>query len=286
MLVQRPGGKPETQILTDIQPDSEAVFLYNLDPTDRAIWSMMVENADLAWHELFVEDREDGPYLVYRWKPYKDLYTGRPLPNAPAVATCATVGAEDIAQIAVTRTDNDVANVYWANVSYGSIISDPVLKAATLASDDGTVFVQDYANCDPKIYGERVMNVSMRQMPASIAGQPINLPAVQQAQSDADVVALARGRRQRLIEMNRDNSLFESGSMLIKGNEAIRIGTYLGVNRGQLKAEYYVQGVVHEFLPFRSYTTRVDVIRGTGYYQRVRAVKSPWATEGRSGVYA
>ena len=92
-------------------------------------------------------------------------------------------------------------------------------------------------------------------------------------------------RRSVLQEMNRDNVVLESGSMTLKGNERLRIGTYLNLKRGSLESKYYLTGVTQQFSPFSEFTTAVTFIRGTGFLERSKAEASPYLAEGRSGPY-
>ena len=77
-------------------------------------------------------------------------------------------------------------------------------------------------------------------------------------------------RRIDLIAQNKDNIVFETGTLRLKGNEAIRAGTYLQYKPGNVPAFYYVVSVEHDFAPFGSYFTTVQFERGTGFIGRVQ----------------
>jgi hypothetical protein len=78
--------------------------------------------------------------------------------------------------------------------------------------------------------------------------------------------------------------------MSIKGNGAIKAGSYVNLARGAnagLVAEYYCHTVTHDFAPFLRYTTQVSFDRGTGFIQRVQRKDGAYLPEMRGrGVYA
>ena len=79
-----------------------------------SIYEMLRYFGDVGpWNEMYVEDREDGVYAVYRPNPYMDATTGELIqPDAPE-PTYVDVPAEDVMAISVSRSDMDVANDYW-----------------------------------------------------------------------------------------------------------------------------------------------------------------------------
>ncbi len=96
-------------------------------------------------------------------------------------------------------------------------------------------------------------------------------------------------RVQRLIKFNKDNVLFETGQATVRGDEAIRAGRYLrmriGAEKSGYTAEHYCVGVVQEYLPFRSWVSHVELIRGTGYIERSKMAGSPYLAERGAGAY-
>jgi len=81
----------------------------------------------------------------------------------------------------------------------------------------------------------------------------------------------------QLIAQNRDNVVFEAGTMTLRGREDIHAGEYvslrLGTNGGSRSGfmqQAYAYSVTHEFLPYRSFTTAVQFDRGTGFIDRAQ----------------
>jgi hypothetical protein len=57
--------------------------------------------------------------------------------------------------------------------------------------------------------------------------------------------------------------------MRLKGNEALKAGSYLNLAHGNMLSAYYVTAVTHDFVPFGNYFTEIDFERGTGFVDRV-----------------
>jgi hypothetical protein len=73
-----------------------------------------------------------------------------------------------------------------------------------------------------------------------------------------------------MAAQNQDNILYESGSMRVRGNEAVRAGMYVRLHRGTFVATYYVVAVAHDYLPFQGVFSTLTVERGTGFIERVK----------------
>ncbi len=75
--------------------------------------------------------------------------------------------------------------------------------------------------------------------------------------------------------MNQDNVVLESGSMHLKGNEAIRVGSYVQIDYGNnLQSLYYAHSVTHVFEPFGNFLTEIEFDRGTNFVDRFAATQS------------
>lgn len=255
------------------------------------VYQMMASYGDVgAWNELFIEDRESGPALVYRPTPFK-----RPdgtliqQPAAPYAGTSAGIRTvemtdEDLQVDNTGRSDTNLANYYWVdNPSYALNDVAQVRMQEAYGSPE-TYFISDYRNCAPWLYGIRMMQMQTNQ------GVRIDGKAeAQYLDGVGELVGWARERRQVLVENNRDNVVFEEGSMVLKGSERVRAGCYLTMRRGSMVSEYYVPTIEHAYMPFRQFTTTVQVERGTGFIaraQRGRGRNSPYLAETNGdGVY-
>ncbi|MDP3327208.1 hypothetical protein [Parvibaculum sp.] len=260
------------------------------------IYDMLTHYGDVGpWNEMFVEDREDAPYLVYRPNPFKDP-SGTLIQEMRKAPASVTVYDEEVAVLSVARDDAAVSNYYWVNAQSYSLIGDPMLRVAAANSQPAASFyLADYPNSSPFLYGFRRMEVQTQQGPR-IDGQA---EAVFES-GQASGLEFISDRRAILVANNRDNVVFESGFSRIRGREDMNPGMTMklvrgtdavGAARGEgVTSEFYVPAVRQEFVPFHGYTTTLTLERGTGFIERVQrdgGANPPYLSEKRmGGVYA
>ena len=231
-----------------------------------------------AWNELYVEDRKDGPTLVFRPAPFRNL-KGEFIQGA---AEAVVVREAEITSERVSRTDSDVVNFVWVDAPRFNLLSASTMQNAALAGQlQPAPFVTDYANNSPELYGVRPLEVQTQQGDR-IDGQ--SAPVI--AQGYVSGLALLNEKRRVLIEANRDNVVLETGSLQMRGDEHVKAGVYLSIQRGADGSgpvtEAYAHSVTHQFVWGRAYTTSVEYDRGTGFVsrlQRGRGVDSPYLSE-------
>jgi hypothetical protein len=235
-----------------------------------------------AWNELYVEDREDGVYVVFRPIPALDLAGDTIQSDAPE-PVIVDLPIADVVAMDVARTDANVANFYWVAAPMFDLNSDMTRQLYALASGDRTtVLLDQYANSDGKLYGTRMMQVQTQLGGDAVGSFTTGLDASAAAARDTDVVGWVQDRRTRLVQMNRDNIVFESGSMAIRGREDIRAGSYVLLKRGKVSALYYVVNVSHSFVWPQGFRSTLTVERGTGFAERIKlegGSSSPWLAE-------
>lgn len=261
---------------------------------DGTIYHLLSNYGDVGvWNELFIEDREvedGGVAIVYRPVPYYDVSTGALIQAGAAAPLVIDIDAVDVVQMNVTRSDRDVANFYWVEAQRFDLANDNyrILMAQQTYSPDGraSIILEDYENAMPSLYGNRIMTVSTEQggddMQTFNSGLPAD-PSIQQGISAANWTT---NRRQTLVAMNKDNVLFEHGTMRLRGNEFIRAAMYLRLHLNGFVCMFYVDQVDHEYIPYTSYTTTVQVSRGTGFVERIKlegGQSSPYLLEMKRG---
>lgn len=273
----------------DLTVPSARVSPFGINSWDGGtVYQMMTHYGDVgAWNELFIEDREAGPALVYRPAPFKrpdgTMIQEPSAPYAGSTAGIRTVELtdEDLQVDNTGRSDSNLANYYWVDNPSYALNDTSIVRMQEAFGSPETYFIADYRNCAPWLYGIRMMEMQTNQG-ARIDGK---------AEADyvagvGELVGWARERRRVLVENNRDNVVFEEGSMTLKGSEQIRAGCYLSMRRGSMVSEYYVPTIEHSYMPFRSFTTTVQVERGTGFIaraQRGRGRNSPYLAETNGG---
>lgn len=266
-----------------------------IETFEGTVGGLMAYYGDVGpWNELFVEDREvaagaaaDAPFLVYRPTPFKDPSGNLIQADSGAVAPAATsITDKEIVELSLGRSDAGVANYYWVDPVVFNLNSPGLLAVeAAHAGDKDRLYLSDYPNSSPNLYGFRRMQVQTQQGPR-FDGQPESEYEKRMGVN----VGFVTQRRDILMNNNRDNVVFEDGTMQIQGNEAIRAGTTVKVARGQASPwECYAIRVRDVFVPFRSYMTSVEFERGTSFINRIQegAGSAPYLREiNAGGVYA
>ncbi len=294
------GTNPESSPLSeircrveDIQTGRGIVAPFGINQWNgRTVYDLLHNNLDVGpFCELFLEDRESGVYVVYRQNPFYAL-NGDKIPEYvgddgtgvfgftdPAVAD---VPASDIVSIAVSRSDANVANYFWVDSPRYEINYGPYLRLAAAQGEDGDFFIEGHRNSNPKIYGTRKMWEQTEQGAPDETHSGNGLKGSEHvAQMDLSSKWITRRRRQ-LVAQNRDNVVWEHGTLRIRGREDIRAGMYVRVKRGTLDTLYYVVQVDHDFVPFSGFFTTLNVERGNGFAERARrtgGAASPYYSE-------
>lgn len=250
------------------------------------------------WNELYTEDREDGVYVVYRPTPALSISKpkgsdNRKIQDDAPDPIYVTVADEDIQSIATARSDANVANFMWVSNQRYDMISDIFRKLLAIKDSDTTVNLKDYANSSAKYYGIRPMYAETQQSDDDVKSMTTGLDKDGQEKRSERFEAWIDNRRRILVEMNRDNVVFESGSARIKGGlmrppgkdgrqEHFKAGDYARFQQGNLEFEGYIVQITDEFTPFQSYSATVQFERGTGFVTRAQmegGTSSPWLAE-------
>lgn len=236
------------------------------------IYSLLQEHCDTgSWNELYIEDKESGPVVVYRPNPFMDAARTdgyiMPIKNAPEYWA---ISREDIVSMTVSRSDDHVANFFWVDAPRFLINYGETARQLAYMARPEEVYIQNYGNVSPKLYGTRRMweqtQQGGRSERSSGNGTPDSSARTFDQQSCLEWMNL---RRRQLVAMNKDNVIFESGSMTIKGHERLRAGTYARLTHGGMVSDYYAVSVTHDYVPFQRYITQVEFERGTGFIDRV-----------------
>lgn len=236
--------------------------------TGGAVYDLLATFGDVGpWQELFVEDRKDGPVLVFRPVPFKDVSGAFIIPEAGELATPVTttlVEGADVLSLNATRTDANVGNYFWVEAPRYQLIPSAILQMDQDLLPHPSV--TDYQNCDPKLYGTRLLTATSNQ-----GGRYDGQPEAQMDAGDDAALQLNSLKRQVLIDSNKDNVVLETGVMQLKGNEAILAGNYVKIRRGNdFVASYYGHTVEHNYIIGGGFTTTVEFDRGTGFLERVQ----------------
>lgn len=243
-----------------------------------------------AWNELYTEDREDGVHCVYRPIPALKITDPDGTENAKIMDDApdpvfVDIPESDIQSITADRSDSNVANFFWVNNQRYDMVSDQFRKLHSLTENNKSVNLGDHPNSAVKYYGVRQMNSETQQGDDGIRNATSGQSKSEQDDRDAKVTSWIDKRREQLVEMNKDNVVFESGTARIKGGpvrsdgEAMKAGDYARFKTGSLQFHAYVVSITDEFIPYQGYTTTLTYERGMGFAARMSTSGAPWLLE-------
>lgn len=233
------------------------------------------------WNELYLEDRDDGVYCVYRPNPFKDVDGDKIQDDSPEV-DIVDVPDTDVVSLSVSRSDGNVANFYWVRSPRFELVSDVYRKQFAITGDKKTVLLDEYPNSASKLYGTRVMYGDTQQGGDEVKTFNSGQDETGNSKRDTSVSNWINDRRRIMVEQNKDNVVLEHGSMRIRGNEEVRAGTFVRLRRGNFTAEYYVCSVSHDYIPFQGFFSTLAVERGMGFVERSKregGAASPYLAE-------
>lgn len=304
MTVETGDAEAIKEIGFDGQVTTGQVVSTVLTTTEGTLWKIMFDQADTPWNELYIEDRSaalgdgaDGPFLVYRPTPWKDL-DGNFIANTGASIDAARVrqvypdkdadGEPEfrlVRQATYRRSDEQVNNVFW--VVARALFMDPQQALGNaLDNNDPSVDFTGYEHANKDIFGARPLTLTSTQSPVGTLYHPETGGAGRLENRNA-IEDWVKQRRQWASDANKDNVLRDDGELVVRGNEKLRIGSYYQIDRGRFSCDHYLTQVSHTFAPFGEFTTHVTFIRANNYYRRHQmrqTGQSPFFAEGRKGV--
>ncbi|MCI0146685.1 hypothetical protein KNO81_12380 [Paraburkholderia sediminicola] len=273
-----PNSTNPTSIAVDASVANGVVDVGGAQNQEGTIYSLLSYFGDVGiWNELYLEDREDGVYCVYRPNPFKDINGTVIQDDAPALMPI-DVDAKDVIALNVSRGDADVANYYWVRAPRFELVSDIFSRQFAVGADPATVDLGQYANSAEQFYGMRVMEGASQQGGNDVTTMSSGQPLPQQTNRDASMANWINDRRAIVVAQNKDNVLLESGTARIRANEAIKPGSYVRIVRGSFSSTFYVPAVDLDYVPFQGLFMTLKLERGTGFVKRVEAgtgVQSP-----------
>lgn len=232
-----------------------------------SMYQMLAGTLDVGpFNELYVEDREDGVRLNVRPAPFLDA-VGNPIQGVRPEKI--KIGSDDVVSMAVNRTDAGTANYFWVQAAQWGLYNNETAKMMASIGAESSFIKFDYLNSNMAYYGIRRMQVTTSLLPNDYA--PADADKSEQAQSNTVKSGnWIEARRDLLAKINKDNVIFENGSMRLRGNERIKAGMQLELTRGEggVKSSAYITQVDHEFSPFQGFYTNIVIERGTGFIKR------------------
>lgn len=252
-------------------------------PFKGPFWSLAELVADRPWNELFIEDEEAGPRVIFRPSPYKDVYSNALImPGAVDPGTIYRTQKE-VVSWDVQRSDARVSNFYY--VPPGTSMLDTSMQANVASLQNGSLQDYAYPNSAQALFGQRKMEVPTRLLPLSVSDTPIRFNGQARVAAGNSVIQWHVHRAQQLKAMNRDNSIFEEVSATMQGHEEFKVGRYMQLTRGDIVSEAYITQTSHLFRPQILFETSLTLERGNGFLMRDQAL-NPYYGELRPGPYS
>jgi len=279
------GTKNPTEIKTSpyVVDDGSATSITGTQNSEGTLYELMKTYTDVGiWNELYTEDREDGVYVVFRPSPTLKLDGKTKIqPKAPD-PEIVDIPEHHVISLNVSRTDANVANFYWVRAPRFDMNSDVYRQLFAAGADKETVLLDEYPNSAAALYGLKTMYGESMTGPSNVKTFNSGLPQKEEETRVKSVFEWLNERRKAMVEQNKDNVVLEQGSMRVFGNEKIRAGMYVRLNRGAFKALYYITQVEHNYVPFNGFMSTLTVERGLGFVERSKmggGKQSPWIAE-------
>lgn len=232
-----------------------------------SLYQLMAKLLDVGpFNELFVEDTQDGVQLVVRPAPFMDA-TGNPIQGVRPEKI--KIDSEDLVSLNANRTDAGTANYFWVTASQWAMYNNGTQKMLASVGTESSFIKFDYLNSNMAYYGIRKMEVESALLPDNYLPSDSD----KSAQAESNMVKSGNWIEQRrdvLAKINKDNVIFESGTMRLRGNERIKAGMQIELSRGgaNVSSTAYITQVDHEYIPYQGFYTTVVFERGTGFINR------------------
>lgn len=217
--------------------------------TDISFYQLLASMLDAgAFYELWIDDPGEGPALL-RWRL---LWSGQAGEH---------VTQDDIASIQCWRDDSRVSNWYFAMPRGSMLVSQG--DAYYQARRAGEI-------CDGRKdqwskeehYGWRKLEVEMALQPESYPDNN-DQPTIHQHQASIPAMDEWVNTKTTLLRnMNKDNSRLESCTIVLSGNEDMRPGTWVTVQKSEAAFKYYAVKVDHQIHLYNSFKTTLHGMRG------------------------
>lgn len=262
---------PEVSIPGTVDPGTVATM------NEVSVYQFLSHILDVGpFNEMYLDERSDGVALVVRPNPFLAA-NGTEIQSGTG-ADVVEIGSIEVESISETRTDAGVANFYWVTNGVWQLIQNQSMRELAESGFVSDYLLSDYVNCSNGRYGYRKMEVESHMGPDTLRNSDATSASETQTENEK-LLGWLTNRRRILAEQNKDNVVFESGSMRVRGNERIKAGSYLAIRRGKARTLYYVTHVAHEFLPYNSFKTTVMYERGTGFIDRAQMAVAPYLAE-------
>lgn len=263
-LDTRKGGMPKSIVLKSSIEGLVSPFGFS-NASDMSLYQLLAQYVDIGpFNELYIEDVGADVVMVARpqpvWRSDGTLYS-----TSDALPETVEIGLGDVASTQLSRSDTGVYNIFEVENSRVMWFNQEDYKLLSMDTTHGHPLRLADENQQAKYFGERRLKVSTTlNNPALVEGDAKKKEGM--PEDSGTMLSWLADRRERLVQLNRDSSVLEKGSLRLKGNHKLRAGMRLKVKHSSaLTVSYYVPAVSHEFIPGSGFFTTAQVERGDGF---------------------
>lgn len=228
---------------------------------DQTLYDVLKSVLDVGiFNELYLEEDEKNTYLVARPAPFKDIEGN----FIQGTALSLDIPSKDIVSIDVGRSDAEACNYFWISLFYDKKYNADQMAAAIDGKNKGWM-TGDWINSRKELLSWRKMEVGVQMTPFVVTDDDASLK-VPFRRHTIDYVQWLCDKRVALAEMNKNEMVFEKGTLRLRGNHNIKAGMYLRILRGPLQifdGEVYAHTITHEFNVMNGFFTTIQFDRGT-----------------------
>lgn len=301
-----PAPFPEASLRFAIDPEHEdKLRAYNPTFTPQSwtpfsdVWSLFRAYMHEPWRELFFEEAQTGPSLIYRETPWIDLNGQSVQVFDPETAKIVPISLSDRIEWSLFRSDEKVLNFFFTYPSqFGAIAA----LAKTLGTSLEGVYAQPMFQSNPHLVGMDTRQINEAALATGegeadtgnlqesayqrhgVRLREVYTPYlnVDRRLDDASMEVAIKSIREQGVEANQrlvkamdHGALLEFGAITLKGDERLRIGRYAQFTENG--ALYYITGVTHRFTQGSNpadgqFVTALTVERGRGHIVRTRGM--------------
>jgi hypothetical protein len=294
------------QIEHEATASAGTISAFGAQSAQGTLWDVLRGFLDVGpWTELFIEDRPevmDDPKRPAAWcwsiaTTLQGSGPGEGLHHAPAHQAGHAGGRRRVGDRAeIGRSDANVANYFQVNMPRMNLIDAATMNLSGQSTNPDDFYLDEVPQRHPKLYGLRFMEADTQMGGADSLGRVDGQSAEAVKREQRKVQLWIDERRAQLMAQNKDNVVFEDGSITLRGQATLRPGMYLRIQHGPPAAlqpfvwECYVVAVQHRMVPYQGFVTVATFERGTMFAERIRrgagldsAYLAEWNQGGRWG---
>lgn len=225
------------------------------------IWPLLKTYENHPWNTLHTDTLDDGKFhIILERTPY-DIKTGK-----LTRADLYPIDDVDLVRRSLGNCDSEMVNFLLHNVPESMFQENPGSNLLFLGgrsvrrfNADGTDPASNQAGGEVSYHGFRYHEISTEFTTWKAAPAPIP-PRLGNGGADPNVDAAVKARTDAYWNWFQNNHLLESGTIIVKGDPAIRSGA--GILCKDDNMEFLAEQVGHNYVAIGSYTTSIGVTRG------------------------